>query len=407
MNQSFYVINAEEKSQILNRLATFIHEPVEKVEELYPVWEAIILGSLLKLVRNRIRYNALYNFILQKSAPTSDIEAFLSVEGGVYNTENIARFGEGMMGILIPDKKSAIAMLLSREMGAKSSSILKGLTLFFGIYGYQIKQEAYSSLRDWKAYGEYFTGLKQQFFVLCPSHIQYNVSEILLLSDILRVDTGALLTYSDDQEPLKEGGVLQNLTLNTFIYMLIILILGAGVIWYTNFRSTETEEVVSDTEEIIPIDSLNKLNDSLTRAVLDSTKMRADSLTSLVWPKGKPFDIPKSSVIVGMHRYLSDSTQTEPIELLASELVFDEQSDLLDEPLDYVFKRAAEGLNRYKGVTLNIIVQSGKGDRASLKRGFVIKNRLVGEGLSPSRVEVKTGTQNGVIFNLSKSDILK
>jgi hypothetical protein len=407
MNQSFYVVNAEEKSQILNRLATYLNEPIKKVEELYPVWEAIILGGLLKLVRNRIRFNALYNFILQKPAPISDIEAFLAKEDGVCNTDNILRYGEGMMGILIPDKKSAIAMLLSREMGAKSSSILKGLTLFFGIYGYRIKQEEYSALKDWKAYGEYFSGLKQEFFVLCPSHIQYNVSEILLLSDILRVDTGALLTYSDDQEPLKEGGVLQNLTINTFVYMLIILILGGGVIWYTTFRSTETEEVVSDTEEIIPIDSLNKLNDSLTRAVLDSTKIRADSLISLVWPNGTAFDVPKSSVIVGMHRYLSDSTQTEPLELPANELVFDEQSDLLDKPVNYIFKRTAEGLNRYKEVSLKIFVQSGKGERASLKRGFVIKNRLVGEGLSPSRVEVKTGTQNGVIFSLSKKDILK
>jgi len=407
MNQSFYVVNAEEKSQILNRLATYLNEPIEKVEELYPVWEAIILGGLLKLVRNRIRFNALYNFILQKPAPISDIEAFLAKEDGVCNTDNILRYGEGMMGILIPDKKSAIAMLLSREMGAKSSSILKGLTLFFGIYGYRIKQEEYSVLKDWKAYGEYFSGLKQEFFVLCPSHIQYNVSEILLLSDILRVDTGALLTYSDDQEPLKEGGVLQNLTINTFVYMLIILVLGGGVIWYTTFRSTETEEVVSDTEEIIPIDSLNKLNDSLTRAVLDSTKIRADSLISLVWPNGTAFDVPKSSVIVGMHRYLSDSTQTEPLELPANELVFDEQSDLLDKPVNYIFKRTAEGLNRYKEVSLKIFVQSGKGERASLKRGFVIKNRLVGEGLSPSRVEVKTGTQNGVIFSLSKKDILK
>lgn len=407
MNQSFYVINAEEKSQILNRLATFINEPIEKVEELYPVWEAIILGGLLKLVRNRIRYNALYNFILQKPIPVGDIEAFLGDGSAKFDADLILRYGEGMMGILIPDKKSAIAMLLSREMGAKSSAILKGLTLFFGLYGYRLKQDEYAALKEWKAYGEYFSGIKQQFFVLCPNRIQYNVSEILLLSDVLRVDTGALLTYSDDQEPLNEGGLFQNLTVNTFVYMLIILVLGGGVIWYTAFRNTEIEEVVADTEEIIPIDSLSKLNDSLTRAVLDSTKLRADSLISLVWPKGTSFDVPKSSVIVGLHQYLSDTTQIEPVELVAREIVFDDVSDLLDKPVDYVFKRMAEGLNRYKEASLKIIVQSGKDERASLKRGFVIKNRLVGEGLSPARVEVKTGTENGVIFSVSKKSVLK
>lgn len=407
MNQMFYVITEEEKSQVVERMAKLIAEPVDKVEELFPVWEAIILGGLLKLVRNRIRYNALYNFILQKSAPVSDIEAFLSVENQKFSEDAILRYGEGMMGILIPDKKSAIALLLSREMGAKSSAILKGLTLFFGLYGFRLKQEDYSALKDWKAYGEYFSGLKQQFFVLCPAKIQLGVSEILLLSDILRVDTGALLTYADDQDPIVDGNWLQNLTVSTFIYMLIILILGGGVIWYTAFRSTDSEEVATETEEIIPVDSLNKLNDSLTRAVLDSTKLRSDSLTTLSWPNGKVFDVPKNSVIVGIHQYLSDSTQTDALELAASELVFNEKTDLLDKPVDYVFKRMAEGLNKYKDVSLKILVQSGKDDRASLKRGFVIKNRLVGEGLSPARMEVKTGESSGVTFVLAKKPLLK
>jgi len=243
--------------------------------------------------------------------------------------------------------------------------------------------------------------------VLCPAKIQLGVSEILLLSDILRVDTGALLTYSDEQEPLSEGGLFQHLTVNTFVYLLIILVLGAGVIWYTTFRSTESDEVVADTEEIIPIDSLNKLNDSLTRAVLDSTKLRSDSLISLIWPKGTLFDVPKSSVVVGLHQYLSDSTQIDAIELEADEIQFNNQTDLLDKPVDYVFKRMAEGLNRYKDVSIKIVVNSDKDERSSLKRGFVLKNRFVGEGLSPARIEVKTGSAKKVVFGISKKPLLK
>jgi hypothetical protein len=233
------------------------------------------------------------------------------------------------------------------------------------------------------------------------------VSEILLLSDILRVDTGALLTYSDEQEPLSEGGLFQHLTVNTFVYLLIILVLGAGVIWYTTFRSTESDEVVADTEEIIPIDSLNKLNDSLTRAVLDSTKLRSDSLISLIWPKGTLFEVPKNSVVVGLHQYLSDSTQIDAIELEADEIQFNDQTDLLDKPVNYVFMRMAEGLNRYKDVSIKIVVNSDKDERTSLKRGFVLKNRFVGEGLSPARIEVKTGSAKKVVFGILKKPLLK
>jgi hypothetical protein len=148
----FSVISEEEKLRIQKRVAVMLNETEEKVAELFPVWEAIILGGLLKLVRNRIRFNALYNFILQKPIPVDSIEAYLGESKADFDLEAILRFGEGIMSILVPDKKSAIAMLLSRDLGCKSSSVLKGLTLFFGFYGYKLKQMDYPALKDWKAY---------------------------------------------------------------------------------------------------------------------------------------------------------------------------------------------------------------------------------------------------------------
>jgi hypothetical protein len=135
--------------------------------------------------------------------------------------------------------------------------------------------------------------------------------------------------------------------------------------------------------------------------------LRSDSLISLIWPKGTLFEVPKNSVVVGLHQYLSDSTQIDAIELEADEIQFNDQTDLLDKPVDYVFKRMAEGLNRYKDVSIKIVVNSDKDERSSLKRGFVLKNRFVGEGLSPARIEVKTGSAKKVVFGISKKPLLK
>lgn len=65
-------------------------------------------------------------------------------------------------------------------------------------------------------------------------------------------------------------------------------------------------------EEVIPIDSLNKLNDSLTQAVLDSNRIKNDSLFTLNWPDGTQYVVPKKSILVDLHAYLIDSTQTSP-----------------------------------------------------------------------------------------------
>lgn len=406
MTHLFSVLSAEEKLRIQKRVAVMLQETEEKVAELFPVWEAIILGGLLKLLRNRIRYNALYNFILQKPIPIESIEGYVGDSEAKFDLDEIMHFGEGMMSILIPDKKSAIAMLLSRDLGCKSSSVLKGLTLFFGLYGYKLKQTDYPALKDWKAYSAFFLAKKSDFNALCSGKIQYAISDILLLSDILKVDPMVVLAYSDESETHADTstGLMQRITLPMLLSVVAVVLVGAFAIWYTTFRSDNDAENVTETEEIIPLDSLSKLNDSLTQAVLDSNRLKSDSLITLVWPSGKPFDISKSSVLVSIHQYLIDSTQLESAEFSLKELQFDNQSDLLLASNDLVFKRLAEGLYAFKDVHVKLVVKSSKNERSSLKRGFVLKNRLVGEGVVPVRIEVKSDDPS-VTFSDSDSDV--
>ncbi len=406
MSQLFSVISEEEKQHIQKRVASLLQEPEAKVAELFPVWEAIVLGGLLKLVRNRIRFNALYNFILQKPIPIDSIEAYVGQTEGEFNLDEIMRFGEGMMSILVPDKKSAIAMQLSRELGCKSSSVLKGLTLFFGFYGYKLKQTDYSALKDWKSYSAFYLAMKSDFNSLCSGKIQYVISDILLLSDILKVESLVGLAYNDETEGGIDSGssLAQRFNLPMLVAIIAVALLGGFVVWYTSFRTVEDAENLVETEEFIPIDSLAKLNDSLTQAVLDSNRIKSDSLTTLVWPNGKPFDIAKTSVLVSVHQYLTDSTQQDASKFDVSELQFDKQSDLLLQPNDHVFKRLAEGFYQYKDVRIKWVVNSAKDERASLKRGFVLKNRLVGEGVAPARIEVKSSDPS-VTFSGSDAQV--
>jgi hypothetical protein len=402
----FSVISEEEKLRIQKRVAVMLNETEEKVAELFPVWEAIILGGLLKLVRNRIRFNALYNFILQKPIPVDSIEAYLGESKADFDLEAILRFGEGMMSILVPDKKSAIAMLLSRDLGCKSSSVLKGLTLFFGFYGYKLKQTDYPALKDWKAYSAFYLAMKSDFNALCSGKVQYTISDILLLSDILKVDPMVVLAYSEESELAADpaANFFQRLTLPMILSVVSVLILGGFLIWYTSFREVSDVDNLAETEEIIPLDSLSKLNDSLTQAVLDSNRLKSDSLTTLVWPDGKPFDVAKTSIVVPVFRYLMDSTQKESESFLATELQFDAKTDLLNGTNEQVFKSLAEGLYKFKEVQIKVVVNSDKDDRASLKRGFVLKNRLVGEGVTPARIEVKSSDPS-VTFSSGESEV--
>ena len=315
MSQVFALITPEEKTFFAKRLADLCTEKQEKVLDLIPAFEAVVLGSALKLFRNRIRFNALYNFMLAKSAPQEEIAKLLSSGKGMPDYEALYRFGEGMMGILLPDKKSAIATLLGGQLGAKSSTIIKGLTLSYALYGFRLKEFDYDALRDFKSFGEYYQPTKNDFYALAPTKIQVALIDILVLKDVLKGDS---VVYDEPFSPSDD-------TIKRNYALIISLVLGgllvALILFFVSRKGEEAPIDKEETSEIIPIDSLAKLNDSLTKVALDSSRAENDSLTTLVWPEGKPFQVPKESIIVAFHAYVSDSTVVTPLDLAAKVLI--------------------------------------------------------------------------------------
>ena len=132
------------------------------------------------------------------------------------------------------------------------------------------------------------------------------------------------------------------------------------------------------------------------------------------WPDGTQYVVPKKSILVDLHAYLIDSTQTSPLELICQELIFDENMDLLVKPTDYLFKQLSIQMNKSKIVDVQIAAISGKDDKSSFKRGFIIKNRLVGEGLSFKKISVQASVESAnsqagsqVKFIFTKRNLLK
>lgn len=404
MSQVFALITPEEKTFFAKRLADLCTEKQEKVLDLIPAFEAVVLGSALKLFRNRIRFNALYNFMLSKSAPQEEIAKLLSSGKGMPDYEALYRFGEGMMGILLPDKKSAIATLLGGQLGAKSSTIIKGLTLSYALYGFRLKEFDYDALRDFKSFGEYYQPTKNDFYALAPTKIQVALIDILVLKDVLKGDS---VVYDEPFSPSDD-------TIKRNYALIISLVLGgllvALILFFVSRKGEEAPIDKEETSEIIPIDSLAKLNDSLTKVALDSSRAENDSLTTLVWPEGKPFQVPKESIIVAFHAYLSDSTVVTPLDLACTELEFSDKTELLSTPKTYLFKQMAIGLNKFKEVDVQVQVSSEKGPATAKEHAYVLKNRLVGEGLNPKRITVATlpnSSNNEIIFSFKKRFSLK
>lgn len=405
MSQVFTLITPEEKAFFAKRLADLCTEKQEKVLELIPAFEAVVLGSVLKLFRNRIRFNALYNFMLAKSAPQEEVAKLLSSGKGMPDYEALYRFGEGMMGVLLPDKKSAIATLLGGQLGAKSSTIIKGLTLSYALYGYRLKEFDYDALRDYKSFGEFYQPYTSDFYALTPAKIQVALVDILVLNDVLKGDSFVF----DEPFVAADDRPARNYKLIAAVIAGIVL-LAIGL--FFAFRSGGTVEVVEkeDADQIIPIDSLNKLNDSLTKAVVDSAKVTTDSLVTLAWPEGKPFQVPKESLVVAFHAYVTDSTVVSPLELTCTELDFSDKTELLSSPTTYLFKQIASGMNKFKEVDVQVQVASEKGAIVAKEHAYVVKNRLVGEGLNQKRITVATlpnSSNNQIIFSFKKRSSLK
>lgn len=369
---------------ISKRIQVIGREEELTVNQVTPVWQAIALGGLLKLVKNRIRYNALMNFLKLKVDP-SHIELLQSDFKG--SDELINSYGESLIGILFPDKKSALAIGLSQKMKCKSSFFIKGLTYFLGVLVLELKKEE-SELNQFTSFCDYFLSFKAAFSELVSTDLQKSIIEILLLNDVLKSDFS--LIYADtfeETEESKQNG-LKNLLNRKNISIACGILFLVGLTFYLTVIRSDNTVVIEESEEIIPLDSLNKLNDSLTQVAVDSTKLLADSTVSLSWTAGKSFAVPKQSALVTLHTFLTDSTAKDPLVLTCYEISFDNETDQLAHAKDYFLKRFTEGLQVYKEAKIEIISFSEKDAKSAQKRGFYLKNRLVGEGLSPKRISV-------------------
>ncbi|MHA8050045.1 hypothetical protein V7S79_02910 [Aquirufa sp. ROCK-SH2] len=404
MSNILNIFKEEDKSNILKNLSLILNEKEEVVENILPVWNSIVLASLVKLTRNRIRFSALQNFIQHHPIPSNELSVLLNANTTNVSIEKIVDYGESLMGVLMPDKKSALATAMSQNLSCRSSFVLKGLSLVYAFYGEFLLEEYQTVLIDWKTYVEYFSNYKNSIFNgNVPEKVQKSINEILILSEIYK-DSSSILSLSDDSDSSVNNQeerrplLLQPIVIASLI---ISLLIASGLYFYFNNKSEDIDNSHVDVEEIIPMDSLNKLNDSLTKAVLDSNRIKNDSLVTLVWPKGKEFQVPQNSALVQIHPYLTDSSQVESLQVVCTEFSFNQETEQIIKAPDYFFKRFVEGLNNFKKVKLKLYTFSENGSASALKRGFMLKNRLVGEGLSPKRIEVFT-TSNGIKADDSK-----
>ena len=75
-----------------------------------------------------------------------------------------------------------------------------------------------------------------------------------------------------------------------------------------------------------------------------------------------------------------------------------------------LFKQITTGLNKFKEVDVQVQVSSEKGPSTAKEHAYVLKNRLVGEGLNPKRITVATlpnSSNNQIIFSFKKRSSLK
>lgn len=383
-------MNIFEEKELLQKISKRIQlinrEEEVVVEKLLPVWHAVMLGGLLKLVKNRIRYNALINFLKAK-VPASAVDLLSEDLSG--HDSQIQSYGEAMIGILFPDKKSALAIHISQKFYCKSSFVLKGLSYTLGMFALELKKQE-EDIEEFNNYCDFILSFKGDFNEIIPADLQKALIDILLLSDVLKSDGLSLFTDSFEDAEESDDSFLAKLFTKKNSIILLVLVLLVGMTLFFRYIQNQNTVSVDETEDIIPLDSLNKLNDSLVKAVVDSTKLASDSTITLSWSEGKMFSIPKESSIVTLHEYLSDSTNTNALELPCYEITFQTETDQIGQVKDYFFKRFVEGFQVNPDAKLELITFSEKDTKSALKRGFLLKNRLVGEGVSPKRISIRT-----------------
>lgn len=430
--------------EVANKAANILGEKEEKVKIALEGLVPTFVGGLMKRASNEAGATTLLN-VVKKSNNDGNIVEQLDLL--LQNKESFAGFvekGNSVVSMLLPDKKSSIATMISQFAGVRNSSATALLSvvapLVVGKLGNLV------TLQGLDKTGLANVILDQRSILLdeTPENLQPKMIDVLGLATFMSEEikpvqfaTGTIksnttqtitpkkaienrpVTYSDKDYDSQEGSGMSipKWLLPTVLIAAVLGGLGyfAATYDWSQLKGTSTiESDTSQTEQVTnaQIDTTNLPKDTIV-AKVDSTVAPIAVLSGKTMgvnlPNGQKLDLAEGTFNYKFVKYLTDSSAKVNQTFTFDNLNFEPNTPNLVAGSDKTVQDLAKIMVAYPRVQLKLTGHTDNaGDslqnrKLSLKRAFAVKNLLVANGIQDLRIDFTgRGSSNPIASNANE-----
>jgi OmpA-OmpF porin, OOP family len=430
--------------EVANKAANLLGEKEEKVKIAIEGLVPTFVGGLMKRASNEAGATTLMNVVKKGNHDGSIIE---QLDDLLKNKESFAGFvekGNSVVSMLLPDKKSSIATMISQFAGVRNSSATALLSVVAPLVIGKLGKMVTSQGLDKTGLANIILDQRSSLLDETPESLQPKMIDVLGLATFMSEEikpvqfaTGSIktnttqtitpkkpvenreVTYSDKDY---DGDESSSFTIPKWFWWTlgiaaIIGGLGYFVLTYdwSSLSSSNTPEPVDTTqvEQVtnatidttnLPKDTTVAKVDSAVKAVVPATKTMGLSL-----PNGQKIDLPEGSFNYKFAKYLTDSTAKINQSFTFDNLNFESNLPTLVAGSEKTVQDLAKIMLAYPRVQVKLTgYTDNTGDslqnrKLSLKRAFAVKNMLVANGIQDLRIDFTgKGSSNPVASNATE-----
>jgi OOP family OmpA-OmpF porin len=430
-------------SEVASKAAILIGEKEDKVKIALEGLVPTFVGGLMKRASNEAGATTLMNVVKKASANGSIIE---KLDDLLKNKESFAGFvekGNSVVSMLLPDKKSSIATMISQFAGVRNSSATALLSVVAPLVVDKLGSLVSSQGLDKTGLANVILDQRSILLDETPESLQPKMIDVLGLATFMSEEikpvqfaTGTIksnttqtitpkkpvenrpVTYSDKDYDSEQSA---SMTVPKWLLPTVLIAVALGGIGYfaatydwSKLSSNSTIETdTSQTEQVTnaQIDTTNLPQDTAT-AKVDSTALPATSTTKTMGvnlPNGQKLDLAEGTFNYKFAKYLTDSSAKVNQSFTFDNLNFESNTPNLVVGSDKTIQDLAKIMAAYPRVQVKLTAYTDNtGDslqnrRLSLKRAFVVKNLLMANGIKDLRIDFTgKGSSNPVASNATE-----
>lgn len=427
--------------EVANKAANILGEKEDKVKIALEGLVPTFVGGLMKRASNEAGATTLLNVVKKTNNDGNIVE---QLDLLLKNKESFAGFvekGNSVVSMLLPDKKSSIATMISQFAGVRNSSATALLSVVAPLVIGKLGKLVTSQNLDKTGLANVILDQRGILLDETPESLQPKMIDVLGLATFMSEEikpvqfaTGTIktnttqtitpkktvenrpVTYSDkDYERNEDSGMsLTKWLLPTFLIAAVLGGLGYFAATYDWSKKNSNNVIESDTsvtEQVTnaQIDTTNLPKDT-TLSKVDSTVVPIAPPTSKIMginlPNGQKLDLEDGTFNFKFAKYLTDSSTKVNQTFTFDNLNFESNTTTLVGGSDKTVQDLAKIMSAFPRVQVKITgFTDNTGDsvqnrKLSLKRAFAIKNLLVANGVQSLRIDFTgKGSSNPVATN--------